>query len=871
MGKGSSGGTNTVYQNSTPPADVTAAYDQALSMAGNAASQPLQQYSGNTVAGLTPDQLAAFQTVDNTQGIAQPYINQASGMINNATQPIWNNVQQFSPSAVAAYQNPYTQQVVNTTMAEAQQQDAIQQQGLTGNAISKGAWGGDRAGIAAAALAGQQDMANNQTIAGLNSQGYGQALSEFNTQQQNQIGANEANAWLNSQGAAAEAQLGTTAQNDALTGASAQLQQGTLQQQQNQANLNVPYQQFLAQQAYPFQTAQYYSGIAEGIGGGSGGTSSSTQPAPNTLSQSLGAASSLGTLGYLGYLAYTSDRRVKENIKKIGTLKGKHGEYPIYTFNYIGSKAPQVGVMAQDVEKINKAAVTEINGIKHVYYQKLKTGGRVAYAPGGGIGGGVPDLSVSFIPNTASGASHGMGPPAPPKPMDNTQADTSGMSNLSNIIQLAQADKKVQAGALPAAGINGNDLQDLNSAMSSFNNWTPNASNMTWDNVGGMSDAATLPVFNRGGGIARRAFDDGGAVGGIGGLPAGANPMAASQYQTLSQLPAEKLQEIAARTPPNSPQGQLVRRALTQKQLMPTANPAPQAGIASTPSTSMSQSMPQGFADGGDTGDQDDSVQVTDLPAPTAPISQSVGIAAPASADSSNADRDQKMKAVMPILAAGLGMMAGRSPYAAVNIGQGGLKGIEYYQKQQDTDLTAKKLADQAEEVKNRLAQEKDFHADTVDYQNRSLANDAAYRKSQLGLEGARVGLERDKLTQPDYTYENGTQLGPDGQPVVGTWAYPSNDPDARKFFPGDTMNGLNRKSDLSETELNNRAVMAAQKDAGTKWSRMSDDMKQKKIDYYKSVLTTGAAPLSTPVVNGQAAPALGSNPSDPLNLGLGK
>jgi len=43
---------------------------------------------------------------------------------------------------------------------------------------------------------------------------------------------------------------------------------------------------------------------------------------------------------------------------------------PVYLFNYKGDTTPQIGLMAQDVEKVNKDAVTEIDGIKHVYYTK---------------------------------------------------------------------------------------------------------------------------------------------------------------------------------------------------------------------------------------------------------------------------------------------------------------------------------------------------------------------------------------------------------------------------------------------------------------------------------------------------------------------
>ena len=71
--------------------------------------------------------------------------------------------------------------------------------------------------------------------------------------------------------------------------------------------------------------------------------------------------------GVGAYLALGSDIRIKENISQVGSLDNG---LPVYLFNYKGNKTPQIGLMAQDVEKVNNEAVVEIDGIKHVYYGK---------------------------------------------------------------------------------------------------------------------------------------------------------------------------------------------------------------------------------------------------------------------------------------------------------------------------------------------------------------------------------------------------------------------------------------------------------------------------------------------------------------------
>lgn len=297
----SSGGTNTVESQSAPPAQYLNAYSNVLAQAQNVAAQPLQQYSGQIVAPLSTDQNAGMTDVQNAQGTAQPYINQGASDIQASTAPIWGGVQQFSPSAVSQYESPYTAQVLGATEASELNTDAQQQQQVTGNAVSAGAWGGDRSGVAAGITAGQQALANNQTNAGILNQAYTQGLGEFNAQQQAQIGANEANSWLNSQAGYGMANLGQETENTALTGASALESVGGLQQAETQANLNVPYEQFLQQQAYPFQTTGWLANIAEGTGSASGGTSSTTSPSPSIISQlgGLGTAG-LGTLGVTG-------------------------------------------------------------------------------------------------------------------------------------------------------------------------------------------------------------------------------------------------------------------------------------------------------------------------------------------------------------------------------------------------------------------------------------------------------------------------------------------------------------------------------------------------------------------------------------------
>lgn len=245
-----------------------------MNQANQVASRPLQLYQGPMVAGFTPQQMSAFNEINNAQGEANPYLNTASQYYANANTPLATEAQQDM--------SPYTSSVVNATQQEFNNQNQQQSAALTGNAIASGAYGGDRSGVAQAALAGQQQTAQAPVIAGLENQGYQTGLQA--AEAQNQM-ANQAGFGMG--------YLGNEAENTALQGASAQLQAGGLQQQLAQEELNIPYQQFEESQQYPFQTTQWLGNLAEGLGSLSGGTSMYTPAQPSLFSE-------LGGLGMMG-------------------------------------------------------------------------------------------------------------------------------------------------------------------------------------------------------------------------------------------------------------------------------------------------------------------------------------------------------------------------------------------------------------------------------------------------------------------------------------------------------------------------------------------------------------------------------------------
>lgn len=114
-----------------------------------------------------------------------------------------------------------------------------------------------------------------------------------------------------------------------------------------------------------------------GLGGQSSGTGTSTTTSSNSLySNILGGLSGLsglngamgsGWLSSLGpSLAMLSDERAKENIEPVGEM---HDGQTVYSYNYKGENDPQIGLLAQEVEKWAPEAVVERpDGLKAVRY-----------------------------------------------------------------------------------------------------------------------------------------------------------------------------------------------------------------------------------------------------------------------------------------------------------------------------------------------------------------------------------------------------------------------------------------------------------------------------------------------------------------------
>lgn len=122
------------------------------------------------------------------------------------------------------------------------------------------------------------------------------------------------------------------------------------------------------QQALPYQNllAQLQ---AAGMLGGMGGTSSGTSTGTATGTQTPANDPFMNILGGVtagaGLVGAFSDERLKEKIRPVGKL---YDGQDVFSYRFKGSNVPQIGLLAQNVERDVPEAVGESGGFKTVRY-----------------------------------------------------------------------------------------------------------------------------------------------------------------------------------------------------------------------------------------------------------------------------------------------------------------------------------------------------------------------------------------------------------------------------------------------------------------------------------------------------------------------
>jgi len=229
-----------------------------------------QMATGAGLGALTYDATGAVSGVGAGTGIGayEPYLETAGTYA--------------GPTGYQQFMSPYQQQVIDTTLSQFDKQAAIQRRQISDSALSQGAYGGARQGVAQSEYQAASDMNRAGILANLYQQGFGQA----------QAGA----------GQAFGQQMGLAAQVPQMIGQQAG-QLGALGQQglaYRQAIADTSAQKEKLAAYEPYQRLGFAQEVLGGIQGGGYGTRFQEAPSQSPLQQALGAGMmGAGILGAL--------------------------------------------------------------------------------------------------------------------------------------------------------------------------------------------------------------------------------------------------------------------------------------------------------------------------------------------------------------------------------------------------------------------------------------------------------------------------------------------------------------------------------------------------------------------------------------------
>jgi hypothetical protein len=383
------------------PAWVNEASQANYGLAQQIAGRPLEQYTGQQVASPGAMTTQGYDQIQKSIGSTDPLYAKATGMLDqtggqfakatgayDAATGVQNEAANIyrgtaGPLDVQKYLNPYTQEVEQRAIGNAE--TALDKQ-LTAQRLGANAaagFGGSRGEVGNAVLGAEGVRGIGDLSAQLRKQGFDTAwttgLADRASQQAAGAGLLGVGQGLQGSGAgylgtAAGMQNAATGYGNTAAGMKAAqgqdiaslLQGGQQQQTQQQNELNAAMKQFYEKRDYPVEGLNMRLaalGMSPyGKTETTNKTATSEDKGPDWASILLGGAK-------IGAQMYMSDRSTKTDIKKL-----TDGPVPLYAYRYKGdpkSYPKVVGPMAQDIEKVRPSAVKKVGKYKTVDINNL--------------------------------------------------------------------------------------------------------------------------------------------------------------------------------------------------------------------------------------------------------------------------------------------------------------------------------------------------------------------------------------------------------------------------------------------------------------------------------------------------------------------
>ena len=268
MSKGGQTATQSTTQQLNP--FVQDLISRGFQAAQQVSSIPYQAYQGPRIAQFRPQEQQAFQMAEQaaTGRVGAPELQQATEAAQRAAG--------YSPAQfqqdVQGFMSPYQQNVIDATMNRLARARAERDAETRARLASSRAFGNERRGVYEAQLAGEQDLNTAQTLANLYQQGYGQAAGLASGLPSQQLAGAGALAGFGAQALSQE-----QARQQMLASA------GQAQRQMAQQNLDLAYQDFLAQRGYPVEQLKILQSGISGVPATTSSTTTSTAPGQGFL------------------------------------------------------------------------------------------------------------------------------------------------------------------------------------------------------------------------------------------------------------------------------------------------------------------------------------------------------------------------------------------------------------------------------------------------------------------------------------------------------------------------------------------------------------------------------------------------------------
>ena len=230
------------------------------------------------VAGQDPLQTKAAELAQSGIGSFQPFITEAQRL--GGVDPSTGQVTAAGVTAAQQpFMSPYQQDVIDVTLSEFDRQKQIQEQAIKDQAVAAGAFGGGREGVQLAEFGTGSARERALLQAGLQQQGFQQAQQAAARAQQQQLGLSSLLPQLQQQQISSIGQV------------------GSIQQAQEQAQLEAQQQAARAQAMEPYERLGFYgSGVTGLMGGYPGQYQFSSTPSASPLQTALGIGSTIAGL-----------------------------------------------------------------------------------------------------------------------------------------------------------------------------------------------------------------------------------------------------------------------------------------------------------------------------------------------------------------------------------------------------------------------------------------------------------------------------------------------------------------------------------------------------------------------------------------------